>query len=82
MVHCSANPSKAAAAYCTGCGQPFSGPLLAVRTDGRAICHRYRPAAPGTGAGGGAFTADIFLTHGKKPVERGTTPFMLLSERQ
>jgi hypothetical protein len=36
---CSAQTRLQAAAYCSVCRLPFSGRFLAVRLDGRAICH-------------------------------------------
>ena len=38
-VHCSVHPERSAAAFCTVCKLPFAGLFLAVRPDGRAICH-------------------------------------------
>lgn len=38
-VHCSVHPERSAAAFCTVCKLPFAGLFLAVRPNGRAICH-------------------------------------------
>jgi uncharacterized membrane protein len=38
-VHCTAHPERSAAAFCTVCKLSFAGLFLAVRPDGRAICH-------------------------------------------
>lgn len=38
-VRCSVHPERSAAAFCTVCKLPFAGLYLAVRPDGRAICH-------------------------------------------
>lgn len=38
-VHCTVHPERSAAAFCTVCKLPFAGLYLAVRPDGRAICH-------------------------------------------
>ena len=37
-LRCAASPALNAAAFCTVCGQPFSGRYLGVAGDGRAVC--------------------------------------------
>ncbi len=39
LLSCSAATGSPATAICTHCGAAFSSPFLAVRTDGRAVCH-------------------------------------------
>jgi len=36
---CTAQPGEPAAAFCSQCRLPYSGRYLAVRLDGRAVCH-------------------------------------------
>lgn len=38
-VRCTVHPERSAAAFCTACKLPYAGLYLAVRPDGRAICH-------------------------------------------
>lgn len=39
LPHCTAQPTEVAAAFCTCCRLPYSGQFLAVRLDGRSVCH-------------------------------------------